>query len=55
MHLTPKKRIEVYPDTKVVVLRDDVNNQVVHMYNKITQYQQRQLDRICEGHGDPWM
>jgi hypothetical protein len=31
MHLTPKKRIEVYPDTKVVVLRDNQKNQLVHM------------------------
>lgn len=32
MHLTPKKRIEVFTDTKVVVLRDDVHNQTIHMY-----------------------
>lgn len=31
MHLTPKKRIEVFSDTKVVVLRDDIMNQSVHM------------------------
>jgi hypothetical protein len=31
MHLNPKKRIEVFADTKVVVLRDDVMNQLVHM------------------------
>ena len=31
MHLTPKKRIEVYTDTKVVVMRDDVRNQSVNM------------------------
>lgn len=31
MHLTPKKRIEVFPDTKVVVLRDNLRNQLVHM------------------------
>jgi hypothetical protein len=31
MHLTPKKRIEVYADTKVVVLRDNQRDQLVHM------------------------
>lgn len=31
MHLIQKKRIEVYPDTRVVVLRDDEKNQSVFM------------------------
>lgn len=29
--LTPKKRIEIYNDTKIVVLKDDTINQVFHM------------------------
>ena len=31
MHLTPKKRIEVFSDTNIVVLRDDLRNQSIHM------------------------
>lgn len=31
MPLTAKKRIEVYSDTKVVVVRDDENNSTVNM------------------------
>jgi hypothetical protein len=31
MHLTPKKKIEVYPDTKVVVLRDGEKDQSLLM------------------------
>ena len=31
MHLTPRKRIEVFPDTKVVVLRDNLQSQLVYM------------------------
>lgn len=31
MHLTAKKRVEVFNDSKVVVIRDDEKNLVVSM------------------------
>lgn len=32
MHLTPRKRIEVFADTQIVALRDDQANITAHMY-----------------------
>jgi hypothetical protein len=31
MYLTPKKRVEVFSDSKAVVVRDDEKNRVVSM------------------------
>ena len=42
MHLNPKKRIEVFSDTKIIVMRDDTKNQSIHMLALVTKIEQRE-------------